>query len=141
MKKLILGMAVCCGVAGAMDLDERFDALKKDFKNRENLSRVVKLCVQQQGRDAARSVLKMFEGVSDRADDVCWNRIGAMLYAIVYDWNNAGYYGVGECQDYVDGAYAGTFGPFTLSDFKSDPFLSTTYVDGVLSEPDYFSLD
>lgn len=140
MKKLMLGLAVCeCMTVGGME--EHFDAVKTDPTNKAKLSQLVTLCVKKDGKDLARTALKMFKETKTNTSDVSWERIGAMLSAIVYDWDRAGYYGVGNCQHYVNGAYIGMFGPFTLSDFKSNPLLSTSYVDGVFPVPDHVNLD
>lgn len=125
MKKFVLSLAVYgCVVVNAMD--GHFDVLVREPQNEKVLFQLVELCVQKTGEDLAHLALKKFEEKSS-IDSVGWKRIGAMLYAIVYDWDRAGFYGVGSCQHYVDGALAGKFGPFNLSDFKDEPYLSTTY--------------
>lgn len=123
------------------NLEAHFAAVNKDPMNKAELSQLVTLCVKKDGKDLARTALKMFKETKTHANDVSWERIGAMLSTIVYDWDRAGYYGVGNCQHYVDGAYTGMFGPFTLGDFKNNPLLSTSYIDGVFPISDHVDLD
>ena len=122
-------------------METHFGAVQINPTNRVALSQLVALCVNKDGRNVACAALKMFKEAKQRENDVNWERIGAMLSAIVYDWDRAGFYGVGNCPHYVDGAYAGVFGPYSLDDFKNDPFLSTSYVDGIFPVPDHVDLD
>lgn len=140
MKKLVLGLTVCwCVTANGMN--EYFKALEHDPQDKDQLSKLVDLCVQKTGERDARLALNMFKEAKTRTKNVSWERIGAMLYAIVYDWDRAGYYGVGDCLYYVNGVYTGRFGPFTSGDFKDEPYFSTSYKNEVFPVPDHIDLD
>ncbi len=113
------------GSMSVSGMDKCFNNVKSDPSNREKLAQLVALCVQKDGEAVAHSVWEMFTETEPTTDDICWRQIGSMLHAIVFDWDRAGYYGVGDYKYYVDGAYSGRFGPFSLECFKFDDSFST----------------
>lgn len=121
MKKLVLGIAVCCGISGVLyeyasgmnSVNAIVSDMFKTQEYKEKLDALVELMVaRNDGARNTRYAIDAFGMISEKErQNEEFDKVGCMLWTLSYHWE-AGYRLVHDKKYYVDGALNGTFGPY-----------------------------
>ena len=117
MKKLVLGLAVCCGISGAngSELEGLADEVGTHPRERIVLRDLVDLLTGSNNViEDCETVIDRFEDLESREWDIDFRRIYAMVLAIRRDFSCYGY--VLSSDYYCNGARSGMFGPYNIPD-------------------------
>lgn len=116
MKKLLLGIAVCCGVSGVngMNVAPSVDGVVSNPSDRSALTQLVsEVFKSNQKTLQARNYI--YSKIDQSEEELTSKtlqlyRICSMLYQLSRDIRTCG---VDSVSDYVDGAIKGSFGPYS----------------------------
>lgn len=115
MKKLLLGIAICCGVSGVNGMNNTLvDSVISAPSDRNALTELVCEVIRDnqktlQARNYIHSKIDLSEEEST-SKPLQLYRICSMLYQLSRDIRTCG---VDSVSDYVDGAIKGSFGPYS----------------------------
>lgn len=123
MKKLLLGIAVCCGISGVVceyangmnSISVLVNEVAKNPDDKSKLEKLVKALVDRESGSKAtdEAIISLKELSSHEVWIESLNRIDCMIYAICSDWYE-GYRRIHSIDYYVCGALNGEFGPYDL---------------------------
>jgi len=118
MKKLLLGIAVCCGIDGVSGMDV-CQLVEDTIKNPTDISRLT--CLTEKLIDLEHG----FDNAFDAQDIILQHhnapytkQVSCMIASILSDWMG-GSHCLRTASFYSEGALSGRFGPFVLSEDDS----------------------
>lgn len=115
MRKMILGIAVCCGISGVNGMDTTLiDSIISNPSDRSALTKLVSEVINDnqktlQARSYIHSKIDGLETEGLTSNELNLYRICSMLYQLSRDIRTCG---IDSVSYYVDGAMNGSFGPY-----------------------------